>query len=209
MIGHGEGGLNLPADPARGPEGASVDDFKGLLTPFWRKTGEALVESCPRPVRTVDELMGQPTPRRSLGRPRPMGGKASVSSTSRPHLLRAGLLVLVLSLGALIGWVAATTKPASGSRHFVRLVHTAPDAGAVSVIGDFNGWDPDATPMSHRVASGVWEVWLDVAEGRHRYLFLVDGVTRTTDPFSAETVQDGRGGEVSVLHVTPDPRLPE
>ncbi len=33
----------------------------------------------------------------------------------------------------------------------------APDADAVSVIGDFNGWDPNATPLRPRASSGIWE----------------------------------------------------
>jgi 1,4-alpha-glucan branching enzyme len=33
----------------------------------------------------------------------------------------------------------------------------APNARSVSVIGDFNGWDPRAHPLSPRGTSGVWE----------------------------------------------------
>ena len=33
----------------------------------------------------------------------------------------------------------------------------APNADAVSVIGDFNHWDPDATPLQPRQSSGIWE----------------------------------------------------
>ncbi len=33
----------------------------------------------------------------------------------------------------------------------------APGAEAVSVIGDFNGWDPHANPLRPRDASGIWE----------------------------------------------------
>jgi 1,4-alpha-glucan branching enzyme len=33
----------------------------------------------------------------------------------------------------------------------------APDADAVSVIGDFNHWDPTATPLQPRGSSGIWE----------------------------------------------------
>jgi 1,4-alpha-glucan branching enzyme len=33
----------------------------------------------------------------------------------------------------------------------------APDAAAVSVIGDFNGWNRESHPMSPRASSGVWE----------------------------------------------------
>jgi 1,4-alpha-glucan branching enzyme len=33
----------------------------------------------------------------------------------------------------------------------------APNADAVSVIGDFNKWDPTATPLRARQSSGIWE----------------------------------------------------
>ena len=33
----------------------------------------------------------------------------------------------------------------------------APNAGSVSVIGDFNGWDPRSNPLSPRANSGIWE----------------------------------------------------
>src|SRR5437763_10270065 len=33
----------------------------------------------------------------------------------------------------------------------------APNAEAVSVIGDFNNWDWEATPLHQRASSGIWE----------------------------------------------------
>src|SRR5690606_35522062 len=33
----------------------------------------------------------------------------------------------------------------------------APDAAAVSVVGDFNGWRPGAHPLAVRGSSGIWE----------------------------------------------------
>ncbi|QGG97147.1 1,4-alpha-glucan branching protein GlgB [Actinomarinicola tropica] len=37
----------------------------------------------------------------------------------------------------------------------------APSAREVSVIGDFNGWSPDADPLQPRGGSGIWEGWID------------------------------------------------
>src|SRR5262245_37213508 len=39
----------------------------------------------------------------------------------------------------------------------VRFAVWAPNARRVSVVGDFNGWDPDAHPMRPRGSTGVWE----------------------------------------------------
>ncbi len=36
----------------------------------------------------------------------------------------------------------------------------APDAMRISVIGDFNGWNPDTNPMSQKASSGVWDCFV-------------------------------------------------
>ena len=36
----------------------------------------------------------------------------------------------------------------------------APNADRISVVGDFNGWNPDAHPMMARESSGVWEAFI-------------------------------------------------
>ena len=33
----------------------------------------------------------------------------------------------------------------------------APNAREVSVVGDFNGWNPQSHPLQHRGSSGIWE----------------------------------------------------
>lgn len=49
----------------------------------------------------------------------------------------------------------------------------ADEARAVSLVGTFNDWNPDATPMS-RNAAGEWTVTLELAPGRYEYKFVVD-----------------------------------
>jgi 1,4-alpha-glucan branching enzyme len=46
---------------------------------------------------------------------------------------------------------------ASGDREGVYFAVWAPDAEAVSVIGDFNGWHAGQTPLQPRGESGIWE----------------------------------------------------
>ena len=41
-------------------------------------------------------------------------------------------------------------------------------ADGVHVAGEFQGWDPMATPMSDDDMDGVWEVTLDLAPGTHQ-----------------------------------------
>lgn len=51
----------------------------------------------------------------------------------------------------------------------------APNASHVAVIGDFNGWDPGATPLRLRAEAGVWEGFVPgVAEGA-RYKYRIVG----------------------------------
>ncbi|MBI4278704.1 MAG: 1,4-alpha-glucan branching enzyme, partial [Armatimonadetes bacterium] len=49
----------------------------------------------------------------------------------------------------------------------------APDAASVSVIGDFNGWNPDAHPLRPREHSGIWEGFVPGAGRGHAYKYHV------------------------------------
>ena len=49
----------------------------------------------------------------------------------------------------------------------VRFAVWAPNARAVSVVGDFNYWDGRVYPMRVLGSSGIWEIFLPgVARGR-------------------------------------------
>jgi 1,4-alpha-glucan branching enzyme len=64
----------------------------------------------------------------------------------------------------------------------------APSAKRVSVVGDFNNWDPNATPMSTLGQSGVWAVFVPgVAQGAN-YKFHIESdylpqAAEKSDPF--------------------------
>ena len=64
----------------------------------------------------------------------------------------------------------------------------APNARAVSVIGDWNSWQGDRDPMHPREASGIWEVTVPVGHGA-RYKYAITGpdgrVFDKADPFAA------------------------
>jgi 1,4-alpha-glucan branching enzyme len=67
----------------------------------------------------------------------------------------------------------------------------APSARAVSVVGDFNGWDGRLNPMRSLGASGIWEIFLPGVEEGAAYKFeiLADGgeIRMKADPFAFET----------------------
>lgn len=54
------------------------------------------------------------------------------------------------------------------------LAVEVPDAEKVFVAGAFNGWRPDATPLT-RSLNGRWSVDLDLPPGRHEFKFVIDG----------------------------------
>jgi 1,4-alpha-glucan branching enzyme len=50
-----------------------------------------------------------------------------------------------------------------------------PSGQKVHLVGDFNGWDPKATPMK-KLKNGDFTVTVDLGAGReYEYRFLIDG----------------------------------
>ena len=78
----------------------------------------------------------------------------------------------------------------------------APNAKAVSVIGDFNNWDARRSPMRRLGESGIWELFLPAAAEGDKYKFHVtqcDGrVVDKTDPYGVYA--EVRPNNASVLY---------
>ncbi|MBN1836710.1 MAG: isoamylase early set domain-containing protein, partial [Spirochaetales bacterium] len=127
-------------------------------------------------------------------------GKALVTARLRPlgRVLvpaAAALVAVVITLGVLRG-----TGPREAAEVRVLLVLEAPQATQVSAVGDWNGWDPQAHPLSDPDGDGVWTVEIRVQRGAElRYQFLIDNQRWVPDPRSPFQVDDGFGGTASVL----------
>lgn len=95
----------------------------------------------------------------------------------------------------------AAAMPAgfSGPTEIVRFVVDAPEARSVALVGDFNGWDPAATPLQR--VGGRWMVALPLPRGRHVYGFVVDGSNWVPDPAAPRDPGDDFGGTNSVVFV--------
>lgn len=115
----------------------------------------------------------------------------------------AAAVIVVLAVGAWAGvrWANArhargtalvtdppsattTARPAaagSGATN-VTFAFRAPGATRVTLVGDFNGWDPDATPLRRAATGEVWTVDLPLPRGLHAYAFIVDGADWSVDP---------------------------
>jgi 1,4-alpha-glucan branching enzyme len=70
------------------------------------------------------------------------------------------------------------------------------------VVGDFNDWDPAATPLRRGNEGGTWTVELRLPPGRYRYTFLVDGRRWVPDPEEPRAADDDFGAPMSVLTVS-------
>ncbi len=84
--------------------------------------------------------------------------------------------------------------------HHVDFFCQAPQAQQVSLVGDFNAWDPRETPMT-RQPDGRWMASLELRHGYHQYLFLVDGKP-VLDPNGAGKTRNERNEPVSLLAVS-------
>jgi hypothetical protein len=106
-----------------------------------------------------------------------------------PFLLLAAGLMGALLVGAVLqrrpGARAPDTVPAIASpetsTQSVQFVIVASDANTVSLVGDFNDWDPGASPLQ-RAEGGVWSVVLPLRTGQFTYSFLVNGREWRADP---------------------------
>ncbi len=87
----------------------------------------------------------------------------------------------------------------------VRFAVWAPNAGRVSVVGDFNGWDGRVHPMRSLGSSGVWEIFVpDIGLGEF-YKFEIRNrhtseLLTKTDPYGfGFEMRPGTASKVTVL----------
>lgn len=115
----------------------------------------------------------------------------------------AAALLLVALTATVTFFVARGPGADSGSNLVtVRLELRAPDANEVSVVGDWNNWNPEANPMTDQNGDGIWETTIKVEPTQdYMYQFLINGERWIPDPNSQIKVEDGFGGTNSVLNI--------
>ena len=84
--------------------------------------------------------------------------------------------------------------------HHADFFCQAPQAKHVALVGDFNGWDADATPMT-RQPDGRWFASVELSHGFHQYVFLVDG-RRLLDPNGTGKTRNEHNEPVSLLAIS-------
>lgn len=155
----------------------------------------------------------------------PSGLRERIASLTQPRIFRlsplvalaAGLLFAVSVVGSVLyvlptppqsaPLAAARTAahPAAGSP-IVQFGFVAPHASSVALVGDFNNWDPKATPLRAASTGGVWSVEIPIQPGRHLYAFVVDGTVWRPDPAAPKATGEDFGEPNSALTVA-DPGM--
>src|SRR5262245_19978822 len=129
----------------------------------------------------------------------------------------AAAFVAVLAGGAWLGSrfmartandaVATVQSTADPTTAPVTFVLRAPGATRVTVVGDFNNWDANATPMEHSGSGDMWVLSLRLPRGVHMYSFVLDGSEWRPDPSAPLAADDSFGGHNSVIVVDGAPGL--
>jgi len=128
---------------------------------------------------------------------------AQVRATSRRGPPRSWTLWSSLAAAAVLAVVLLARPWSRGGdvsgADLLQFVFVAPKAASVSLVGDFNDWDPARSPM--QTAQGVWATAVRLAPGRYRYAFLVNGVEWRADPGAPSVNDDEFGTPSSVVTV--------
>jgi 1,4-alpha-glucan branching enzyme len=82
----------------------------------------------------------------------------------------------------------------------VRFSVSAPGSTSVTIVGNFNGWSDQATPLKDDGKS-VWSVTLPLKKGlKYEYKFVVDGYW-IADPDNPDFENNGSGSVNSLIKV--------
>jgi hypothetical protein len=94
----------------------------------------------------------------------------------------------------------ALTPAVAPTEQMTRFVFNAESASRVTIVGDFNDWDPEASPLQ-QMGKGVWTITIPLAPGRYQYTFVVDGTSWVADPGAPRTLEDDFGQPNSIITV--------
>ena len=125
--------------------------------------------------------------------------------TIRPAMaIAAGLLLVLLGAAGATLVSRATNRPGVAAllpsgKPLVRFVYVAPAAAHVSVVGDFNQWNPSAVPL-RRLNDGTWIADVPLTPGRYAYAFVVDGKLES-DPTAPRAADSDFGVANSIVMV--------
>lgn len=119
-----------------------------------------------------------------------------------PAAVAAAVAVAALTSAFWLALWTVDSAPSAGmAGEFTptQFVLHARNAHTVSIVGDFNDWDPHATPLTE-TGDGLWSVVVPLPPGVVTYSFLVDGNEWRADPHAAAVHDDfGRPSSVTFI----------
>src|SRR5436305_12701837 len=90
-------------------------------------------------------------------------------------------------------------KTGSSCRVTFKIPAGQAEAQSAVVLGEFNGWNADATPMK-RAKDGSWSATVTMATGRpYRFRYLLDGTQWANDDAADAAVHNDFGSRDSVV----------
>ena len=128
-----------------------------------------------------------------------------MAAIDRPAPNRRPLVWIGAALAAGVGLLAfflGAGSKAGASDRGVAFSLEAPDASQVSIVGDFNNWDPTATPLTRVSDGGRWEAVVPLTPGRYQFTFMIDGSRWVRDPLLPQATGDDFGQPTSVITIT-------
>ena len=179
----------LKANPPEKPKPVEPEAAPALQSPALSRAAELVERARALSARTA-QLAAKLSTDHDVVRERRVDATVAVAE---PPMARTANLAEKL---AKIYGVRATSQgllfvqPASGSQQLF-------------VAGDFNHWNPAATPLRHDENLNVWQACISVPPGRYRYRLVVDGKW-VQDPYNSYVESNPFGELNNVVEVEID-----
>jgi hypothetical protein len=158
--------------------------------------------------RVIARLRREPPPRRAPWTP---AWWTTPFAWRMPPALAAAAVLATLGAGIAAGvaWRGATheARVVDAGATPVTFVFRAPGAATVALVGDFNGWDPQATPLARAALGDAWTAEVALPRGLHVYAFVIDGRDWASDPSAPLAPDAAFGRRNSVVVVGEDAPL--
>jgi hypothetical protein len=177
--------------------------------PRWLRDAARVLRETPAPndlwrQRLLREIAASPVPTRDS---EPAARR--VWSVRPLTAIAAGLVCAVIGAGSAAVVLRNSAPPATSAQArplpipslpTVRFTLVAPQASHVTLVGDFNSWDPVTLPLRRAADGRTWEIEVPLRPGRYAYSFVVDGAL-ARDPSAPRAAGDDFGSPSSVVMV--------
>lgn len=144
---------------------------------------------------TPSEVVAEPTPV-----PAPVASEETIAAPASAGVAVEPMAESILDPGQMTDRKLSDYYGVNQIHDAVVFVTLYPRANSVQLAGDFNNWQPTATPMERVGDSGVWQAKMKLPHGTYRYRLVVDGQWQQ-DPYNERTEVNPYGDLNSVVEV--------